>query len=637
MLELIRRNKVVSKIILLVFIVPSFVFFGVQGYDMIGAGNAPAKVKGKPISEVEWENAQREHADALRQQAGQQFDPRWIESPEFKWIVLERLIDEKVMAAEIATEGLSAPDEAVLQKIMEIPGITTEEGKLDRERYEAALRAQGLTDSMHFSLVRREMLASQVVAPLQLGFMLPRQVTEHIWDLFEQEREVQVKVFRASDYQRRVNLSQEEKEAYYNQNSSQFTVEEHLNAQLVVLDMQSVEGTIRVTEEEIRAYYEQNARRFAVPEERRASHILIAVRKDAPEAERAAAREEAESLLRQLKADPALFAKLAREHSADPGSAAKGGDLGFFTRGRMVRPFEDMAFVLNKGETGDIVETDFGYHIILLTDIRPSKERPLSEVHSVIVEEIRKQLAARRYAEYAEIFSNMVYEQSDSLKPVADRLNLKVLTFDNITRSGNPAYAQHPVLSSQRFLQAIFSEDAVMRRNNTEAVEIEPQLMVAARVVTHSPARVRPFSEVRSGIEQILMTQKTAAMAKAAGQAELVRLNEGGEATGFSPPINVSRQMINMTGRLDLVPVMQANVDILPVFVSGVDYAEGFVIYRINNVHTPRQPDPQVRQAIQMQVLRSAAHQEMSAYMRYLREKAKVERLRHPSPAEDSE
>ena len=636
MLELIRRNKFVSKIILLVFIVPSFVFFGVQGYDMIGAGNAPAKVKGKPISEQEWENAQREHADTLRQQSGQQFDPAWIESPDFKWIVLERLINEKVIAAEIAALGLTVPDEAVLQKIMEIPGITTADGRLDRERYESALRAQGLSDSMHFSIVRSEMLTQQIAAPLQYGFILPQQVTQHVWDLFEQEREVQIKVFRASDYRRQVSPSLAEKEAYYTQNGSQFTVEEHLSGQLVVLDMQSIESTIRITEEEIKTYYQQNARRFAIPEERRASHILIEARKGAPAAEREAAHDEAQSLLLQLRETPALFEKLAKEYSADPGSAAKGGDLGFFARGKMVKAFDDMVFVLNKGEISDIVETDFGYHIIMLTDIKPSTERPLSAVHATIVDEIRKQLAMRRYTEHAEIFSNTVYEQADSLQPVAEKLKLKVIPFENITRKGPPAQsgAHHPILSNQRFLQAIFSEDAIRSRNNTEAIEIEPQLMIAGRVTTHSPQRVRPFNEVRSDIEQILIAQKSAAMAKAAGQAELTRLSEGGEARGFSPPTRVSRQMINMTGRLDLLPIMQANVDVLPVFVAGADYAEGFVIYRINSVSTPKQPNPQVRQAIQMQVVRSAAQQEMAAYISYLRQKSKVEHLRHPESEE---
>lgn len=628
MLEWIRSNKLMTQIILLVFIVPSFIFFGVQGYDLLGDGNAPAKVDGKVISEQEWENAQREQADLLRQRAGQQFDSKWIESPNFKWMVLDRLIDNRVMAAEVAAEKLTVPEEVVLRTIMEIPGLTTEDGKLNRERYEAGLKAQGLTDQMHFALVRQELLQQQVMVPLAYGFYLPQQVTEQVWRLFEQEREVQLKVFKAADYRSQVKVTPEELEAYYKENSNQFTVTEHLSAELVVLDMPSIEEAVRVSEADIQSYYKQNARRFAVPEERRASHILIEVPKNASESDHKAARDKAESLLAQLKAKPGAFAELAKAHSQDPGSASRGGDLGFFGRGKMVRPFEEAVFSLAKGELSDVVQSDFGYHIILLTDVKAAVEKPLSQVRAQVVEEIKRQLAGKKYAEAAEIFSNTVYEQPDSLKPVADKLKLKVLKADNLTREPNPAYARHPVLGNPKFLQAIFSDDVVRNKHNTEAIEISPQLMVAARVSHYSPAAVKPFDEVKQDIEKAVLLQKTGKLAREAGEAELARLKEGGQPKGFSAPVKVSRQMINMTGRLDLMPIMKADVGKLPAYISGADYAEGYVIYRINKVISPERYNQQIREAMRTQLMRNMSQQEMAAFMNYLRKKAKVEILK---------
>ncbi|WAW10674.1 SurA N-terminal domain-containing protein [Oxalobacter vibrioformis] len=630
MLELIRRNKLMTQIILLVFIVPSFIFFGVQGYDLIGDGNAPAKVDGKTISEQEWENAQREQADMLRQRAGQQFDPKWIESPNFKWMVLDRLIDNRVISTEIASEKLAIPDVIVLQKIMEIPGLTTEDGKLDKERYEAGLKAQGMTDQMHFAMMRQDLLQQQIAAPLQYGFYVPQLATEHIWDIFEQEREVQVKVFKASDYRAQVKVTPEELETYYTNNGPQFAIPEHVSIELVVLDMQSIEDTIKISEADIKSYYEQNSRRFAVPEERRVSHILIEVPKSASESDHKAARDKAESLLAQLKENPAGFAELAKANSKDPGSAAGGGDLGFFSRGKMVRPFEEAAFVLRKGELSEVVQTDFGYHIIMLTDIKPAVEKPLSAVRPQVVEEIQKQLAAKKYAEAAEIFSNTVYEQPDSLKPVADKLKLKILKVDNLTREPNPAYAKHPVLSNPKFLQAVFSDEVTKNKHNTEAIEIGPQFMVAARASQYYPAAVKPFNEVKGGIEKVMLAQKTVQLAKEAGEAELAKLKEGSVPRGFSPSVTVSRQMINMTGRLDLMPIMKADISKLPAYVPGVDYPEGYVLYRINKVTTPVRHNPQIREAMRTQLMRSTAQQEMFAYMSYLRTKAKVERLRKP-------
>ncbi|MDL2283823.1 SurA N-terminal domain-containing protein [Oxalobacter sp. OttesenSCG-928-P03] len=628
MLELIRRNKLLTQIILLVFIVPSFIFFGVQGYDMLGDGNAPAKVDGKTISEQEWDNAQREQAGILRQRAGQQFDPKWIESPNFKWMVLEGLIDNRVIATEIAAEKLTIPDVVVLQKIMEIPGLTTEDGKLDRERYEAGLKAKGLTDQMHFAMVRQDLVQQQIAAPLQYGFYLPQEVTEHIWDIFEQEREVQVKVFKGTDYRSQARVTPEELETYYTSNGSQFSIPEHLSAEMVVLDMQSIEESIKISEADIKSYYEQNARRFAVPEERRASHILIEVPKSASESDHKAARDKAESLLARLKENPAAFAELAKANSKDPGSAAKGGDLGFFTRGKMVRPFEDAAFSLEKGALSEVVQSDFGYHIIMLTDIKPAVEKPLVAVRSQVVDEIRAQLAGKKYAESAEVFSNTVYEQPDSLQPVADKLKLKILKVDNLTREPNPAYAKHIILGNSKFIQAVFSDEVIKNKHNTEAIEIGPQLMVAARISKYYPAAVKPFDEVKADIEKVVLTRKMGQFAKEAGEAELARLKDGGEPKGFSPAISVSRQMINMTGRLDLMPIMKANVSTLPTYINGADYAEGYVIYRINKVTTPARNNPQIREAMRTQLMRSTAQQEMFAYMNYLRNKAKVERLK---------
>ncbi len=630
MLELIRRNKLMTQIILLVFIVPSFIFFGVQGYDMLGDGNAPAKVNGKAITEQDWENAQREQADMMRRRAGPQFDPKWIESPNFKWMVLDRVIDSNVIATEIAAEKLTIPDVVVLQKIMEIPGMTTEDGKLDRPTYEAALKAQGLTDQMHFSMVRHDLVQQQIAAPLQYGFYLPQMLTEHIWDIFEQEREVQVKVFKASDYRSQVKVTPEELETYYTSNGNQFAIAEHLSAELVVLDMQTIEDSIKISEADIKSYYEQNARRFAVPEERRVSHILIEVPKTASESDQKAAREKAEALRTKLKENPGSFAELAKLNSKDPGSAAKGGDLGFFTRGKMVRPFEETAFGMKKGEMSDVVQTDFGYHIIVLTDIKPAVEKPLSAVRPQVVEEIRKQLAGKKYAEVAEVFSNTVYEQPDSLHPVADKLKLKILKVDNLTREPNPAYAKHVILNNPKFLQAVFADDVIKNKHNTEGIEIGPQLMVAARASKYYPATVKPFNEVKADIEKVLVTQKTGQLAKVAGEAELAKLKEGSEPKGFSPSVTVSRQMINMTGRLDLMPIMKADISKLPTYVNGADYAEGYVIYRINKASTPAKHNPQVREAMHTQLMRSSAQQEMFAYMSYLRTKAKVERLKKP-------
>eukprot|EP01034_Spumella_vulgaris_P026440 gene26440-33018_t len=205
-----------------------------------------------------------------------------------------------------------------------------------------------------------------------------------------------------------------------------------LTAGFAILD--SVRGSIRVNEDDLRTYYKENLTRLAAKEERRASHILINATKDAPAAEREKAKARAEELLAQVRKAPGSFAEVAKKSSQDTGSAIVGGDLNFFGRGAMVKPFEEAAFSMKKGDISDVVESDFGYHIILLTDIKTPRQPSFEELRPLLEVELKQQQAQRKFAEVAELFTNSVYEQPDSLKPVADSLKLKIQTVDGVTR-----------------------------------------------------------------------------------------------------------------------------------------------------------------------------------------------------------
>ena len=170
--------------------------------------------------------------------------------------------------------------------------------------------------------------------------------------------------------------------------------------------------------------------------------------------DKAGARKQAEEILAKVKANPNDFAKLARENSKDPGSAAQGGDLGFFGRGMMVKPFEETAYRLNAGEISDVVETDFGFHIIRVTEIKPAQAKPFAEVRAAIERELRNQQAQKNFTEAADQFTNLVYEQADSLQPAVQKLNLKLLSADSLTRRGLPPHL------GPRVVEAIFADDS---------------------------------------------------------------------------------------------------------------------------------------------------------------------------------
>lgn len=637
MLEFIRNHKRLTQIILLVFIIPSFIFVGVEGYKRLGDGDAVAKVAGKSITQQDWDNAQREQAERLRQRAaasGQPFDNKWIESSEFKWNVLQNLIVKRVLLETVNRENLSVPEQIVLQRIREIPGLIGPDGKLDEARYKEALAAQGLNPDMHFAMMHQDMVIQQLAAPVEYSAIEPSAVTQRVFNLFEQEREVQHLLFNNAAYRGKVSVTDEELNAFYKAHEAQFTIPEHADVEVVILDMPTVAKHVKISDADLQSYYSQNKDRFSIPEERRAQHILIAVNKNAPEAEKAEAKKKAEGILAELKANPARFAELAKANSQDPGSAKNGGDLGFFSRGKMVKPFNDAVFGMKKGEISDLVQTDFGYHIITVSDIKPAIAKPLAQVKDRVLQELTREQANKKFAEMSETFSNMVYEKPDSLKPVADALHLMIHPFQNQVRDPAIAAKHNQFLVNPKILQAVFSDDVVKGKHNTEAIEVAPQVLVAARIVKHYPASLTSFDKVKQVITAEVTNEKAQKLAKAAGEAELAKLQGGAAASGFSSSIMVSRHKIAMANRSELAPIMKADVSKLPAYIGEDILGMGYVIYRITKVVTPQNPDKNLREAMSKQMANVVSQQDLNAYLNYLKKEAKVEIL-VKSPVEE--
>jgi peptidyl-prolyl cis-trans isomerase D len=393
-----------------------------------------------------------------------------------------------------------------------------------------------------------------------------------------------------------------------------------------VLSPDVVESRIELTEADIKTFYEQNIARYKTPEQRRASHILINAPKDAPAADKAAAKAKAEKILEQARKSPGDFAKLAKENSQDSVSAERGGDLNFFGKGDMVKPFEDAAFALKEGEISGLVQSDFGFHIIRVTGIKAPATRELSEVKANIAAEIKRQQSGKKYAEMAEIFTNMVYEQSDSLKPVADKLGLKIETAQNLTRAPSPMLPKMAAYNQPKFLNAVFSDDAIRAKRNTEAVEVGASVLIAGRVVEHTPVTKIPVSEVRTLIEERLLGQESEKLAVKAGQARLAELGSNGDA-GFSVARPVSRNNASGLPPSAVTAIMKADASKLPAYVGVTVPGRGYAIYRVNKI-SEEAIDEEARTAERQQVSEFLAAQEMTAYLDVIKKRAKAEILK---------
>jgi len=598
MFDFVRRHTKLIMVVLFLLVIPSFVMFGIDGYTRFndGAGKV-AVVDGKNITQTEWDNAHRQDVERMRA-ANPNVDLRLLDSPAIKYAALERLVRQRVLAAAAADEHLMVSDQRLAADLSQDPNIAAlrrADGSLDMDQYRRLVATQGLTPEGFEARVRADLAANQVLAGVigsELVSPAQADVTMHA---FLERREVRVQRFAPADYAAKLNPSDADLEAFYKANLGRYQAPESARIEYVVLDIDALKKGITVSEQDLRAYYDQNAAGLGTPEERRASHILINAPKDAPATEREKAKAAATELLAQLRKAPGTFAEVARKSSQDDASAASGGDLGFFQRGKGIDPtISSATYALGKaGDISDVVESDFGYHIVQLTAIKPATVPPFEQLRPKLEDQFRTQQAQKEFGELAETFTNGVYEQSDSLQPIAAKLKLAVQTADHVGRTPAPGAAG--ALANAKFLEALFSADSLEKKRNTEAVEIGANQLVSGRVVQYNPAHAKPLAEVRADVRAAFVNDRGAALAREEGQAKLKAWTaQPAAATSLPTPLTVSRDAPQNQPPQLVEAVLRADPAKLPVFV-GVDLgAEGYAVARVDKVLPPAEQTPDV-------------------------------------------
>ena len=623
MFEFVRSHTRLLQFILVLLVFPSFVFFGIQGYQRFHEeGNrAVAEVAGSDIKQSEWDAVHREQMERVRRQMPG-VDIRLFDTPQMRKQTLDMLVRERVMLAAADQLKLVTTDERLQRLFMtesQFAQLRNADGSVNKE----LLAAQGMSSETFAQRLRQDLTLRQVMEGVQGTVFAPPAVAATALDALLQQREVQVQRFEAKDYLAMVDPSEAEIEAYYKDpaHAAQFQAPEQARIEYLVLDVDALKAGIRVPEEDLKKYYSENKSRYSTPEERRASHILIKADKNAPEDQRAKAKAKAEALLAEVKANPSRFAELAKKNSQDPGSAERGGDLDYFGRGAMVKPFEDVAFTLKPGEISGVVESDFGYHIIQVTGARGGGTRSYEQVRPEIEAEVRTQLAQKRFSEVAVDFTNLVYEQAESLKPAAEKFKLEIKTARDVKRAPEPG-ATGP-LANSKFLEALFAPDTMRNKRNTDAIETAPNQLVSGRIVEYAPARTLALAEVRDKVRQDVAVKQAAAMARKEGEVRLAQLKTEPAAAMPRDPVVVSRAQPKDLPRPLIDAVLAADTASLPAVVGVVLPDSGYAVARVTKVlgRDPVAADANRAQAQYAQVWGEA---EAQAYYAVLKRRMKV-------------
>lgn len=621
MFDLIHKNKLLIQIILGLLIVP-FAFFGLESYTgSMGRADEVASVEGSSISSREFSEELRQQLERVRGLLGSNADVNVFDTPEARRGLLDSMIDRRVLAAAAAKSHLSIGDQQLRDLISGLQPFQVD-GRFSKDTYESLLRAQNMTPAGFESRMRHDLTISQLTRAVSGSAIQSRAIAERLLALSGQKREIQEAVVAVEPFLSQVKIEPAAVKAYYDANPGEFRTPEQVKAEYLVLSSEQLGALDPPTEDELKAAYASRRAQFVQPEQRRVSHILIPVAADAKPADKEAARKKAEALLAQIRKSPERFAELARQNSKDPGSADKGGDLGLVTPGMMVKPFEDAAFRLKSGETSDVVETEFGYHLIRVTEVHPGKTNTLDEVRNELVRDVAKEKGARKFVEAAEAFTNLVYEQSDSLKPAAERFKLVVQHSDWISKSGPPPAG---LLGNARIREALFSTDAIEKKRNTDALEVAPNVLVSARVSEHRAAAQLKFDDVKARIESLLRGREALKLARKDGAARLDLLKAGKDAgLKWSEPRLVGRSEAKGLPPGAMRGILAADTTKLPAY-AGADIDAGYGLYRVTRLVEPAAKSEAEKKAAIGQLESQAGAEQFSAYIADLRSRAKIE------------
>lgn len=607
--DLVERNKKIIQI-MMALIAITFVTWGLESYTRNPTGSGTvAKVNDTEITERAFNEELQRQQDRLRSMFGKNFDPSMVDTPEARKSMLDSMIAQRLISSEAVRSNLLVDDAALREIILAIPAFQVG-GKFSKEQYEAALRSQNQTPAGFEATLRYDMSVGQLTRAVAETAIQPRALAERIAALEGQGREVQEAMVSAGQFAAKVKVDEAQLKTYYEANQPEFRTPERVKVEFLVLSADELGTADPPTEDEIKKTYEARAGQYQVGEQRRASHILLKT------------KEEAAGLLAEARKAPQRFAELAKKHSQDTGSAEKGGDLGLFGKGMMVKPLEDAVFQGKEGEIIGPVESEFGQHIIRITAVQGAKGRPLDEVRKEILADLSKQKGQRKFAEAAENFQNLVYEQSDSLKPAAEKLKLQVRTSDWITRTPGPDAG---VFASPKLVTALFSDDALKAKRNTDAIEVAQNMLISARILEHQPAAMRPLDGAKGEIEQKLKAREAAKLAHAEGKTKLEQLLKGADAgLKWTPPRTVSRREPSNVPPDVLGRILSVDGAKVPAHL-GFERDNGYAIYRIAKVLPlePRKEDQ--HKADLANAERQVGSEQYQSYVEALRARAKID------------
>lgn len=638
MLEAIRNRSKgpVAKIVLGLIIVP-FAFTGVYSYFNAGGANVVATVNDSEIDIREFEQAYR----MQQQRLGDNFDLLYNSEEMiqiFRSNVLQQLINQRLSAQAIDNMGVRVSDEVLKKEIVGTPGFQDENGNFDHDRYQLLVESAGYSVAMYQSLRKTEMASQQFTRALSnSNFALDYELLKH-QGLEAQTRDIDYLVISKQRFMESMDFTTEEAQQevsdYYNSNLDRFRVPEKVAVEYVLISKADFLNSIAVTDDEIANYYEDNLDAYEGTERRRVAHILVTVPIDAAEADVLAAQTKIDQAKAAISAGEA-FESVVTKYSDDTLSAEEGGDLDWIEREMMDAAFEEAAFALTEiGSVTDVVRSEFGFHLIKLLDTENAAAKPLAEVKDKILADLKSERAEDAYLEAKDLLAERAFEYSDSLNEASEAVTKEVQTsglFDPQFGIGLP----QDLRSERSFITAAFSDEVLLDELNSELIDLSNDRAVVLRKLNYQEEGIRPLAEVKTGIQDFLISDKASQKTSELATKMVSQLNEGSSldlvkiGLGFSlDDLQWTKQNglsragteVNATVR-EFAFGMDVDSEIKTVELPNGDMA----VVKLNTINRPAQ-DANVAATHSDKFIQFHTQTEFAGFLKYLDENASISR-----------
>jgi len=582
MLEQIRNRTqtTFAKVILAIIIVP-FALFGIDSYlSSVGSSIHIASVNDELITAQALQNAETE----IKARQDESADPSIFESIEFKKAVLDNLITTKLINQEIKNSGFYISDSQIGTYIAGMPEFR-KNGKFSQEQYDQVLKINNLSPKKFDDKIKSDLGTQQVKDSLRKLSFVPKTKVQELVDLAYQKRDVSIYELKQDDFKNKIDLSIPALKKVYEESKSSFMRPDQVKIKFIIYSVAGIVPNVKVADKEVKNYFADNISRYQTDQQRRASHILFTVGPNLTDEEVKKIATRAQNVLNEIKKNPKTFKKNAEKYSQDAESSKNGGDLGFFSRGDMDKVFEDTVFSMSKNQIAELIKTEFGFHIVMLTEIK-GEEVKFETVKNQIKGELLFNKALVEFGENAEDFSNIVYEQSESLQQAANKFSLKIedsewLSFENAKKFFN----------NEAFAQAIFDKYAIDGMKNIAAIEASPNNLVAARVVDFRSSAAKSFDEVKGSIKDFLVEAESQRLLILAGTKLIEDVKLKPNVINWIDELTVDR--VDRQGLSDtlLNAIFKMDGKDLPAYTGLYDSKGEYVIVKLSKVVTEKVED----------------------------------------------